>query len=96
MGSHAVYREMIMPLYDYACRTCGHQFEALVRGSSQPSCPSCRGQNLERLLSSFAMGSLEHTKALVKAERKKRLPKHQAEQREEFQHTLKEHLHDEH
>jgi hypothetical protein len=42
------------------------------------------------------MSSLEHTKELVKAERKKRLPKHRAEQQEEYQHTLKEHLHDEH
>ena len=86
-----------MPLYDYACRACGHEFEVLVRGTDAPSgCPECKSQDLERLLSTFAMSSLEHTKELVKAERKKRLPKHQAEQQEEFQHTLREHLHDEH
>ena len=85
-----------MPLYDYDCRTCGHTFEALVRGGSTPSCPKCNGQDLERLLSSFAMSSLEHTKELVKSERKRRLPQHRAEQQEEFQHTLKEHLHDDH
>jgi putative FmdB family regulatory protein len=85
-----------MPLYDFRCRACKHRFEALVRGTSTPMCPKCQGEDLERLLSSFAMSSLEHTKDLVKAERKRRLPKHQAEQREEFQHTLKEHLHDEH
>jgi hypothetical protein len=28
----------------------------------------------------------------VKAERKRRLPKHKAEQNEEYQHALKEHL----
>ena len=67
-----------------------------MRGSNTPVCPRCQGQNLERLLSSFAMSTLEHTKDLVKAERKKRLPKHRAEQNEEFQHTLKEHLHEDH
>ena len=86
-----------MPLYDYACRACGHEFEVLIRGSDAPSaCPKCQSQDLERLLSTFAMSSLDHTKELVKAERKKRLPKHKAEQQEEFQHTLREHLHDEH
>ena len=83
-----------MPLYDYSCRACGHQFEALVRGTITPTCPECQSADLERLLSTFAMSSLEHTKDLVKAERKKRLPKHQAEQKEEYQHTLREHLHD--
>ena len=83
-----------MPLYDFVCRACQHQFEALVRGSDAPTCPECRSQDLERLLSTFAMSSLEHTKDLVKAERKKRAPKQQAEKQEEFQHTLREHLHD--
>lgn len=83
-----------MPLYDFVCRACKHQFEALVRGSDAPACPQCRSQDLERLLSTFAMSSLDHTKELVKAERKKLAPKHQAEKQEEFQHTLREHLHD--
>jgi putative FmdB family regulatory protein len=83
-----------MPLYDFECRACHHQFEALVRGSETPSCPSCHGQDLERLLSSFGMTTLEHTKQLVSAERKKRAPKQRAEQQEEFQRTLREHLHD--
>ena len=32
-----------------------------MRGSSAPSCPACQGQNLERLLSMFAVSS-EHTR----------------------------------
>ncbi len=43
-----------MPLFEYACRQCDHQFEALVRGSESPECPACRGQDLERRLSVFA------------------------------------------
>jgi putative FmdB family regulatory protein len=30
-----------MPIYEYVCQECGHEFEYLVRGSNKPSCPSC-------------------------------------------------------
>lgn len=44
-----------MPLFEYACRTCEHQFEALVRASGDtPACPSCHGTELQRRLSTFA------------------------------------------
>jgi putative FmdB family regulatory protein len=43
-----------MPLFEYACRSCDHQFEALVRASEAPECPSCHGTELERRLSVFA------------------------------------------
>ncbi len=40
-----------MPLYEYACRKCDHEFELLIRGSEQPVCPTCHGTRLEKLLS---------------------------------------------
>ena len=43
-----------MPLYEYACKHCDHQFETLVRASDTPECPSCHGTALERRLSVFA------------------------------------------
>ena len=43
-----------MPLYEYACRSCSSQFEALVRSHEAPECPSCHGKDLERRLSVFA------------------------------------------
>jgi putative FmdB family regulatory protein len=43
-----------MPLYEYACQECAHQFEALVRGSETPECPACHATSLERRLSRFA------------------------------------------
>lgn len=43
-----------MPLFEYACKSCDHQFEALVRGSETPSCPACHGTELQRRLSVFA------------------------------------------
>jgi putative FmdB family regulatory protein len=81
-----------MPLYDYECRSCGHEFETLVRTGSTPECPKCHGHDLERQLSTFMMTSDEHNREMVRKERKKLLPKHKAEQHEEYQHALKEHL----
>ncbi len=43
-----------MPIYEYACRKCGHEFETLVRSSTVPDCPSCRSTELEKKLSVFA------------------------------------------
>ena len=44
-----------MPLYEFQCKGCGHEFEDLMLGSSRPVCPCCNGQRLERLLSVFAV-----------------------------------------
>ena len=46
-----------MPLYEYTCRGCGAEFEALVRAGSFPSCPRCGGTDLEKRFSAFAMRS---------------------------------------
>jgi putative FmdB family regulatory protein len=52
-----------MPLYEYECRTCGHRFEALVFRSTSPACPACRGVDLQRLLSVFAVASRDQASA---------------------------------
>ena len=47
-----------MPIYEYVCRACGHEFELLVLPASPlPVCPSCNAPDLERLLSAFAVSS---------------------------------------
>ena len=45
-----------MPILEYICEDCTHQFEAIVLGSRQPVCPACDSQRLERQLSVFAVG----------------------------------------
>ena len=45
------------PIYEYACSDCGHAFEALVRSSTVPQCPSCQSTALEKQLSVFATAS---------------------------------------
>ena len=46
-----------MPIFEYACKECGHHFEALVMsGNGRPECPSCKGSRLEQQLSTFEIG----------------------------------------
>ena len=45
-----------MPLYEYACRACGHHFEFLTRAGRTASCPTCASVELEKQLSVFATG----------------------------------------
>jgi putative FmdB family regulatory protein len=40
-----------MPIYEYACKSCGHEFEELVRDATQPACPSCGKRGAERQMS---------------------------------------------
>ena len=63
-----------MPLYDFHCRGCGHEFELLVRaGDPEPACPSCRGRDIERLLSTFAVSYAEKTQAAARESRKRQI-----------------------
>jgi putative FmdB family regulatory protein len=37
-----------MPLYEYQCRACDHQFELLVRESTKLECPKCAATELSK------------------------------------------------
>jgi putative FmdB family regulatory protein len=55
-----------MPIYEYGCNKCGHEFETLVRSGSVPDCPRCHSTALEKRLSVFATaGSTADTTALA-------------------------------
>jgi putative FmdB family regulatory protein len=43
-----------MPIFEYICRECQHEFEALVFGKDKAECPKCHGRKLEPQLSVFA------------------------------------------
>ena len=43
-----------MPIFEYGCRSCGREFESLVRSDTVPACPGCRSTDLEKKLSVFA------------------------------------------
>jgi putative FmdB family regulatory protein len=46
-----------MPIYEYKCLKCNEQFEALVFGDDNVSCPNCKGDKLERLMSACGFKS---------------------------------------
>src|SRR5262245_45941091 len=45
-----------MPIYEYQCQACGHQFETTQRITEDPlkDCPSCNAPQLQRLISATA------------------------------------------
>ncbi len=42
-----------MPIYEYACDKCGHEFEANQRITEDPikTCPECRSRKVKKLIS---------------------------------------------
>ncbi|HTR00316.1 MAG TPA: zinc ribbon domain-containing protein [Candidatus Acidoferrum sp.] len=46
-----------MPIYEYKCLHCHHQFEKLVKLDETPSCPACQHNTLERLFSAPAIST---------------------------------------
>jgi putative FmdB family regulatory protein len=73
-----------MPIYEYECRSCGHQFEYLVLpSSSAPECPSCHRQDLQKLVSLCTVSSENTREAHLNRERKKYSKIHKEKQIEE-------------
>lgn len=60
-----------MPIYEYSCEACGHEFETLVRGESEPECPSCQSRDLKRLLSLPRVHSSSTRAASMRAAKKR-------------------------
>jgi putative FmdB family regulatory protein len=56
-----------MPLFEYACRSCHHEFELLVRASTELVCPACRGHELDKRLSVFAVSVPSGDRAPMRA-----------------------------
>ena len=84
-----------MPLFDFRCRSCGTQFEALVRPPAEPACPACASADLERLVTGFSVSI--RSGGLSKAARKAVQKQQHAQHRDQaaFQEEIeKKHLDD--
>ena len=54
-----------MPIYEFRCNSCQHKISLFVKGiteSLSPTCPTCGGKDLTRLVSSFAYRKSESTR----------------------------------
>jgi putative FmdB family regulatory protein len=63
-----------MPIYEYSCRGCGHEFEAFLRGSAATgpaACPACSSAEIARVFSLPAIAS-DTTRAIIRRETKRR------------------------
>ncbi len=64
-----------MPIYEYVCGECGHEFEALILPKTTgTACPECRSTQLERLVSSFAVDSENTRQSNLAAGRRQYAP----------------------
>ncbi len=46
-----------MPIFEYVCQKCQHEFETLIFGRDKAKCPKCQSQKLTPQLSVFAMSA---------------------------------------
>jgi putative FmdB family regulatory protein len=50
-----------MPIFEYICQKCHHQFEALIFGDQKAECPKCHATRLAPQLSVFAVSTKSST-----------------------------------
>lgn len=80
-----------MPIYEYQCKDCGHQFEQLVLPRSPAAeCPSCGKRDLEQMISLSSVSSKATRQANLQAAKKKNAAVHKEKAREEYK-ALHEH-----
>jgi len=60
-----------MPIFEYTCKSCGREFEALVRPGTTATCPACQSTDLEKLLSLPAVHSTGTHELALKAAAKR-------------------------
>jgi putative FmdB family regulatory protein len=56
-----------MPIFEYVCKDCRHEFEALVFGKDKAECPKCHSKKLEPQLSVFAVAGTGSSSSSVSA-----------------------------
>ncbi|HCH36878.1 MAG: FmdB family transcriptional regulator [Acidobacteria bacterium] len=49
MAASPFLEGVLVPIYEYSCNGCGHEFEVLVRKNTILLCPRCANKDLDRL-----------------------------------------------
>jgi len=49
-----------MPIFEYKCSKCSEEFEKLVFGSQEVTCPKCNCKDVKKKFSVFGMSGVEH------------------------------------
>ncbi len=83
-----------MPIFEYECGKCDHQFEALVLPTlPAPKCPSCQSKKLNNQISLCAVSSEGTRQNALKAAKKrnKKLGKEMAHAEHEAYHKEQNH-----
>jgi putative FmdB family regulatory protein len=83
-----------LPLFDFRCRSCGNEFEALVRADRAAVC-ACGSGDLEQRPSGFAVSSPTLRKAHLDAARKRGADARTQKLRSDHDYIQK-HIRDEH
>jgi putative FmdB family regulatory protein len=82
-----------MPIYEYECQACGHQFEYLLLPSSPAAkCASCGSKKLEKMISKCAVSSENTRESNLSSARKQAQKIGKEKQHEE--HKQMHHHHD--
>ena len=48
-----------MPIFEYKCTSCGEDFEKLIFGEQEISCPECESTEVSKKFSTFGMSGVE-------------------------------------
>jgi len=52
-----------MPIYEFKCLSCGHEFEKIVKLNETPNCPDCDSGEVEKQVSFSAAVSTSKTRS---------------------------------
>ena len=80
-----------MPIYEFLCPQCGHQFEKLVKLNEVPGCPCCSCLKAEKQLTFSAGISTGRTKGKASTEARQINKVRQSEQQMAHAEYLKKH-----
>jgi putative FmdB family regulatory protein len=85
-----------MPIYEYECLKCGHQFEYIVLPQKpEASCPACKKKSLKQLISLYAVSSENTRQNSLAGARKKAAVVHKEKQHadaEYMRHHYEDHM----